>query len=305
MAQWYCLINAQQYGGVGEDVLQAWAREGRLRPTDLVWREGMPGWVPALAIPGLFPGAYVPSPSAGAMATVRPPGGTSGQTPNAELMARARERLRGDWGTAIGFCLLLMLIQMGINAVPYLGALISLVLTGPIQLGAVIFFISFSRRGYTELGMLFWGFRNFANALLAYLLITLVVLGCMLVVALPGVILGLVVGLATETPEAGFIVGGILAFIPVMVASVIVSLCYSQTFYMMADDPTLGAWDALCRSKEIMRGHKGKLFCLALRFIGWVFLCLLTCGIGFIWLWPYVAVTYAMFYDDLRAPALS
>jgi len=46
-------------------------------------------------------------------------------------------------------------------------------------------------------------------------------------------------------------------------------------------------------------GHRWKLFCLGLRFIGWILLCLLTFGIGLLWLWPYMGVSYARFYDDV------
>ncbi|WP_369292780.1 DUF975 family protein, partial [Saccharophagus degradans] len=41
-----------------------------------------------------------------------------------------------------------------------------------------------------------------------------------------------------------------------------------------------------------------------LRFLGWAILCLLTLGIGFLWLIPYMYVTYAKFYDDLKIDPL-
>ena len=44
-----------------------------------------------------------------------------------------------------------------------------------------------------------------------------------------------------------------------------------------------------------------KLFCLHWRFFGWALLCVLTLGIGFLWLGPYIAMSTAKFYDDLTA----
>ena len=50
----------------------------------------------------------------------------------------------------------------------------------------------------------------------------------------------------------------------------------------------------------MMKGHKMDFFILGLRFLPWAILCLFTLGIGFLWLGPYMQVTYAKFYDRLR-----
>jgi hypothetical protein len=52
MKQWYCHIAGQQYGPISEEQLRSWAREGRLRPSDQVWCEGMSGWAPASTVEG-------------------------------------------------------------------------------------------------------------------------------------------------------------------------------------------------------------------------------------------------------------
>ena len=59
MAQWYCSIAGQRYGPAGDEELRAWAGEGRLRPADQVWTEGMPAWAPAGSVTGLFPAGTV------------------------------------------------------------------------------------------------------------------------------------------------------------------------------------------------------------------------------------------------------
>jgi uncharacterized membrane protein len=53
----------------------------------------------------------------------------------------------------------------------------------------------------------------------------------------------------------------------------------------------------------MMQGNRWKLFCLGLRFIGWGILCLLTLGIGFLWMLPYFYVSFARFYDDIQPNA--
>ena len=63
MREWYCLIDANRYGPMGEAELRQWVGEGRLRPHDLVWTPEMPGWAPAGTVEGLFAGSSA-SPSA-------------------------------------------------------------------------------------------------------------------------------------------------------------------------------------------------------------------------------------------------
>jgi uncharacterized membrane protein len=51
----------------------------------------------------------------------------------------------------------------------------------------------------------------------------------------------------------------------------------------------------------MMKGHKFDLFWLYLSFIGWVILCILTFGIGLLWLSPYISAAEIGFYNDLKA----
>ena len=45
----------QQRGSVTDSQLRALAESGIIRRTDLIWREGMPEWVEAWRLGGLFP----------------------------------------------------------------------------------------------------------------------------------------------------------------------------------------------------------------------------------------------------------
>jgi len=54
MREWYCFVEGLQYGPVSEALLRAWVRQGRLKPGDLVWTEGMTDWAPAATVGGLF-----------------------------------------------------------------------------------------------------------------------------------------------------------------------------------------------------------------------------------------------------------
>ena len=47
MQPWYVMADGQRLGPISTEDLLSWARAGRLKPIDLVWREGMPQWLPA------------------------------------------------------------------------------------------------------------------------------------------------------------------------------------------------------------------------------------------------------------------
>lgn len=62
------------------------------------------------------------------------------------------------------------------------------------------------------------------------------------------------------------------------------------------------AKEALSLSRQMMQGHKFNAFVLSLSFIGWEFLGLLLCGIGILFVQPYVDATFAELYAVLREP---
>ena len=84
-----------------------------------------------------------------------------------------------------------------------------------------------------------------------------------------------------------------------IIPGIIASFSYALTPYLMAEYPDMGADDAITLSKKIMHGNKENLFYLYLTFIGWSLLCLLTLGIGYLWLVPYMSVSEAAFYRDV------
>lgn len=52
--EWFYAQQNKRFGPVSAAELKALADSGKLRPDDLVWREGMDGWVPARRVKGLF-----------------------------------------------------------------------------------------------------------------------------------------------------------------------------------------------------------------------------------------------------------
>lgn len=88
-----------------------------------------------------------------------------------------------------------------------------------------------------------------------------------------------------------------------VIPGIIMAYAYSMAIYVANDNPELSAMDAIRKSRELMNGHKWDLFVLDLSFIGWIFLCLLTCGIGFFFLAPYIEMAHVEFYRELTEQA--
>ena len=63
MGQWHCTVGGQRYGPVELEALRQWLAEGRLKPSDLVWTEGMASWQPAGLVPevGAQAGSFPPA----------------------------------------------------------------------------------------------------------------------------------------------------------------------------------------------------------------------------------------------------
>jgi uncharacterized membrane protein len=87
-----------------------------------------------------------------------------------------------------------------------------------------------------------------------------------------------------------------------IVPGIVKFFSYSMAYYILRDNPDMSALDAITASRNMMNGYKGKLFGLYLSFIGWWFLCLFSFGVGYLWLTPYISLSCANFYEDLKNP---
>lgn len=264
--KWWYAKDERKEGPVEEAEIRALVESGVITPDSLVWNESLPTWTRARQVPGLFEAPPErPAGNAGLASALPPDSG--GDTPNATLMGYALDSLRGRWGLAIGVSLLLGLAPQAVAQIPCLGILVILALMGALQLGQTRFFLAYARREPATVGLAFSGFSLFGKSFLTYLLQTLFVLLWMLLLFIPGIIK---------------------------------SYSYAMTWFILSDHPEIEPMEAIDRSIAMMDGKKGKLFFLGCRFIGWSLLCILTCGIGFLWLMPYAQTAMAHFYEDVK-----
>lgn len=82
-----------------------------------------------------------------------------------------------------------------------------------------------------------------------------------------------------------------------VIPGVIFGLMYSQSEYILAENPDLKATEAMKKSRELMKGNKWALFKLSLSFIGWIMLSGIVPA-GPLFLAPYTEAANAAFYLD-------
>lgn len=185
---------------------------------------------------------------------------------NKSLMKLAREALKGKWGLAIGGMVVYCLI-LALEGVPVVGQIAMIFIAGPMMGGLAIFSLALSRNQEVKIEQIFQGFNRVGTYLGAYWLMILFIVLWSFLLIIPGII---------------------------------AAYGYSLIFFIIADNPSIGVSEALKKSKEMMQGYKWKYFCLSLRFLGWAILSVLSFGIGFLWLFPYMQISFAKFYEDLK-----
>ena len=194
---------------------------------------------------------------------------------NKLIMKEAQESLKGKWGISIAACLIVTIITI---LVSYLGGylineywggnILSLFIVPPIGVSMALFFLNIYDGNKLEIKTIFNPFKEvWLNSVLAYfMMIVIIVLGSIL-----------------------FVIPGIIA-----------SLMFSQVLYIIAEDNKIDPFNALAKSKKMMEGNKWKLFKIILRILLLAIVCILTLGIGFIWLAPYQNAVYAKFYNTIK-----
>lgn len=198
-------------------------------------------------------------------------------------------QLKGNWGHAVLFTLVFFLISAASGTFGVISELISagvisevvyslwlelfeyLFVAYPLSYGLSVSFLGYVRTGNDlTIGGMFDAFKANSNY-------------------------GRVIGI-------GILVGaiGLLGFILLIVPGVIFAIAVSMSFYILKDNPELGVIDVIKRSIQMMKGHKMEYFCLGLSFIGWIILGILTLGIGFMWIYPYICTANAHFYEYVK-----
>lgn len=164
---------------------------------------------------------------------------------------------------------------------------------GIFQLGTCLFFLNMACGQPYKLEQLFYGFQNNASAAFTVSLVN----GLLsLISTLPFRIL---LRLYVDTERADYLYGALIALAIGFIVQYPISLALSQSFFLLLDFPEYTGKQALAASCKIMKKHMWRFFCLQLSFLPLMFICVLTFSIGFLWLVPYMNMTYTLFFLDI------
>lgn len=84
-----------------------------------------------------------------------------------------------------------------------------------------------------------------------------------------------------------------------IIPGIIKSYSYAMSSFIGYDHPEKSTLDCITESRQLMNGHKWKLFCLRISYIGWFLLVILTLGILSFWVSPKVNQAQYEFYRHL------
>lgn len=189
-----------------------------------------------------------------------------------ELKSDALKTLKGNWFKAIGAFVIAMFIPVTLslfmedyNNIIFL--MVSYIIEIPFLAGIAIYFLGLSKGEHPEPFKVFDAFKNLFSYIMLFFETFIFTYLWTLLLIIPGIIK---------------------------------SLSYSMATYILIENPNMNPLDAITESRRLMDGHKWEYFVLQLSFIGWMLLSVLTFGIGYFWLVPYIQTTTANYYIELK-----
>lgn len=201
------------------------------------------------------------------------------------LKSNAKIALTGRYWTAFGVALVAMLISgaystltLGFKNTPASGAvsigniLFSIFVAVPITIGMTRYFLH-NHFEAAPFETLFSGFQqNYINGVGAMFVTGLFIWLWSLLLIVPGIIK---------------------------------AIQYSFVPFILADNPNIPSSRAREISRMLTDGEKWNIFVFILSFFGWFLLCILTLGIGFLFLTPYYYSSFTELYIFVRDRAIA
>ena len=167
------------------------------------------------------------------------------------------------------------------------------IFTGVFQTGITLFFLNSACNRPATIANLFYGFKYLFKKSLA-ISAALVLLNT--VCTLPFDICYFLLRAGKGYDAVTMAILCIVLMIVGMCIYIPLALGLSQSYYLLLDFPQYSATELLKLSLHIMKGHKWEFFCLQLSFLPMGFLCMLSFGIGTLWLVPYMNMTQTLYF---------
>ncbi len=242
---------------------------------------------------------------------------------SADLKSLAKGQLFGNYGAVVGIYLIHLVCTLPLNfiispfsrispAFYYLAFLLVNTFTGLFLAGEALVYLKIACHEPPSVGDLFYYFHGpYAEKGSKVIRIQLIVSAISVVCTIPYEYVGRLLTRSMQSVDPSALSNGKLPFHPVLFLvyavflvagcsiQVLVRILLSQIFYLMLDFPDYPASQLLHLAPKLIKGHKARFFYIMLSFVPLLLLGIFSCGIGYLWLYPYLQTTYANFYLNL------
>lgn len=230
-----------------------------------------------------------------------------------QLKTAARGNLIGNYRITMGAFVIVMLLGTIIEipfsrlvngaATPttnyiiyYIAEFLIAILSGVLQIGLFRIHLSIARKKECNVSDVFCCFKSRTDR---YILGYLLVFAVSLIGMLPALYVYFFCDLTLA--KLPLIIGLLLLS---LVFSVFINIVLALVFFVMLDNEDMSIVQCFKKAVGLMKGNKGRLFYIYLSFIGMWLLVVLSLGIGYLWVEPYMIQTYTMFYLDVIGETL-
>jgi uncharacterized membrane protein len=188
---------------------------------------------------------------------------------NRDLVEKTKPLLKDSYLQVFACLLLALLLPQIVLSLSPTNVLLNIVIvcvTAYIQVGVALYSLEVYKGKKVGLETIFSRFNGFKPIIFTLIYTLIVFLGVILLVV-PGIILGLM---------------------------------YSQVFYILADNPDIGVTEAFNMSSKMMKNNKLQLFMLNLEALLYFIAGIFTLLIWWVWLVPRYYVAFAGFYEAIK-----
>lgn len=230
-----------------------------------------------------------------------------------QLKTAARGNLIGNYRITMGAFVIVMLLGTIIEipfsrlvngaATPttnyiiyYIAEFLIAILSGVLQIGLFRIHLSIARKKECKVLDVFCCFKSRTDR---YILGYLLVFAFSLIGMLPALYVYFSCDLTLA--KLPLIIGLLLLS---LVLSVFINIVLALVFFVMLDNEDMSIVQCFKKAVGLTKGNKGRLFYICLSFIGMWLLVVLSLGIGYLWVEPYMIQTYTMFYLDVIGETL-
>lgn len=226
-----------------------------------------------------------------------------------KIKAKARKKLHGNYGLLIAALLIYGFIEAIFSGTSvlinnrYMDIFFNILVTGLLFEGVISIVVKVARGRRTDINELFKKTDLFWKTAAVTIVLTAFTTLCSAMGIISGRSLYVFISYQTDISAAlssFMILVGSLLVMAIVAFYIVMMIYFSQVYFVLYDNPDMPVFEIFGRSMDLMEEHKFEYLLFNLSFIGWMILGIFTFGLLYLWLTPYMLVSEASFYDELK-----